>query len=79
MAMIQISNLNLAGNDLLTDSENFLTDLQDVDSTQVIGGGGHGKGGRGGSKGGRGKGSRGSKGSKGGRGGYGGYGGYGCH
>jgi hypothetical protein len=45
MALIQISNLNAAGNDLLAGTESFLTELQDTDTTQIIGGGGHGHGG----------------------------------
>ncbi len=49
MALIQISNLTAAGNDLLAGTESFLTELQDTDTTQIIGGGGHGCGG-GGSK-----------------------------
>jgi hypothetical protein len=38
MSMIEISNLNIAGSDLLADNESFLTELQDTDSNQVIGG-----------------------------------------
>ena len=44
MALIQISNLNAAGSDLLAGTESFLTELQDTDTTQIIGGGGHGRG-----------------------------------
>ena len=44
MALIQISNLNAAGSDLLAGTESFLTELQDTDTTQIIGGGGHGHG-----------------------------------
>jgi hypothetical protein len=44
MALIQISNLTAAGNDLLAGTESFLTELQDTDTTQIIGGGGHGRG-----------------------------------
>jgi hypothetical protein len=78
MAMIEISNLNTAGNDLFADSESFLSELQDTDSEQVFGGKGHsGKKGGYGRKGSKGKGGygyggggKGSKGSKG-KGGYG--------
>ncbi len=80
MTMIQISNLNTS------ETDNFLTDLQDDDSTQVLGGSGHGysggKGGEGGEGYGRGKGGEGYGRGKGGKGygrGHGGYGGYGCH
>jgi hypothetical protein len=67
MSMIEISNLNIAGNDLLADNESFLTELQDTDSNEVIGGK------KGGSKGYGGYGGYGC-----GYGGYGGgYGGYG--
>lgn len=71
---IKISNLTPAGSDLFADTENFLTDLQDTDSTQVFGGGYKGCGGSKG-KGSKKKGSKGSKkkGSK----GYGG--GCGCY
>jgi hypothetical protein len=69
MALIEISNLNPAGSELFAGTESFLTEIQETDSRQIFGGGGHGGGG-GGSKGGGSK-----KGSKGG-GGYGG--GYGC-
>jgi hypothetical protein len=86
MSMIEISNLNAAGNDLFADSESFLNELQDTDSNQVIGGngycgyGGYGGGyggGRGGSgRGGSGRSGRGYGGGRGrsgrGRGGYGG-------
>lgn len=72
---IKISNLTPAGSDLFADTENFLTDLQDTDSTQVFGGGykgcsggSKGKGSK--NKGSKGKGSK-NKGSKG--------GGYGCY
>jgi hypothetical protein len=63
MAMIEISNLNTAGNDLFADSESFLSELQDTDSEQVFGGkkGGYG-GGCGGYGGGSGKGSKGKRG-----------------
>jgi hypothetical protein len=44
MALIEISNLTAAGNDLLAGTESFLTELQDTDTTQIIGGGGHGHG-----------------------------------
>jgi hypothetical protein len=78
MAMIEISNLNTAGNDLFADSESFLSELQDTDSEQVFGGKGNSgnKGGHGGygGKGSKGKGGYGygggGKGSKG-KGGYG--------
>jgi hypothetical protein len=40
MAMIEISNLN----NTLTNTDSFLTELQDTDSNQVIGGSGHGGG-----------------------------------
>ena len=77
MTMIEISNLNTS------ETDNFLTDLQDDDSTQVLGGSGHGysggKGGEGGEGYGRGKGRKGGEGYGRGHGGYGGYGGYGCH
>jgi hypothetical protein len=84
MAMIEISNLNIAGNDLLADNESFLTELEATDSNQVFGGKGKsgkrgygygcGHGGYGGgSKGGYG----GKSGRKSGRGGYGHGGGYG--
>jgi hypothetical protein len=85
MAYIEISNLNIAGSDLFADTDSFLTELQDTDTTQVMGGkGGSGRGrGRGGSGRGRGGSGRGRGGS--GRGGYygygyghGGYGGYYC-
>jgi hypothetical protein len=89
--MIEISNLNIAGNDLLADNESFLTELQDTDSNQVIGGKkggskgyggygyGHGYGGYGGYGGGSGRGGYGGGGRRSGRGrGRGrGYGGYG--
>jgi hypothetical protein len=82
MAMIEISNLNTAGNDLFADTESFLNELQDTDSNQVFGGkgksgnkgyGGYGcGGGYGGGKSGKG----GYGGGKSGKGGYGGgYGG----
>jgi hypothetical protein len=45
MALIQISNLTAAGNDLLAGTESFLTELQATDTTQIIGGGGKGCGG----------------------------------
>jgi hypothetical protein len=84
MSMIEISNLNAAGNDLFTDSESFLTELQDTDSIQVIGGGnkgsygyGHGRSGRGGRSGRSGRSGRGGYGRGYGR-GRGGYGGHGC-
>jgi hypothetical protein len=82
MALIEISNLNLAGSDLFADTESFLTELQETDSNQIFGGGGKGCGGgsgkKKGSKGGYGGGSK-KKGSKGGYGGgCGGYGG-GCY
>jgi hypothetical protein len=71
MAHIEIfnlNNLNIAGSDLLTDADSFLTELKDTDATQVMGGGG--------SKGGK---SFKKKSGKGGYGYYGGYGGYcGC-
>ena len=44
MALIQISNLTAAGSDLLAGTESFLTELQDTDTTQIIGGGGRGHG-----------------------------------
>jgi hypothetical protein len=85
MAMIAISDLNLAGSELFADTENFLTELQDTDSNQVFGGKGHGgskgkKSNRGGYGygGGHGRGNSGRGNSGRGR-GYGGYGGYGCH
>jgi hypothetical protein len=74
MSLINISNL--AGSELLTDSESFLTELDATDSSQVFGGS-KGKGGYcGGSKGGYGGGSKGGYGGC-----YGGNGyGYGsCH
>jgi hypothetical protein len=74
MALIEISNLNLAGSDLFADTESFLTELQETDSNQIFGGGGKGCGGGSGKN----KGSK-KKGSKGGYGGgCGGYGG-GCY
>jgi hypothetical protein len=66
MAMIEISNLNTAGNDLFADSESFLSELQDTDSEQVFGGKKGGYGGGCGGYGGSGKGSgKGSKGKRG--------------
>jgi hypothetical protein len=64
MAMIEISNLNTAGNDLFADSESFLSELQDTDSEQVFGGKGNSgkKGGYGGGCGGYGGGSGSGKG-----------------
>jgi hypothetical protein len=49
MALIEISNLNPAGSDLLAGTESFLTELQENDSRKIFGGGkkGHGKKGRG--------------------------------
>jgi hypothetical protein len=73
MALIEISNLTPAGSELFGGTESFLTEIQETDSRQIFGGGGHGGGG--GSKGGGSKGGGSKKGSKGG-GGYGG--GYGC-
>jgi hypothetical protein len=84
MAMIAISDLNLAGSELFADTENFLTELQDTDSNQVFGGSNKCGGGskkkksnKGGSKGGSKGGGYGYGGGCGGYGG-GGYGG-GCH
>jgi hypothetical protein len=86
MTMIQISNLNTS------ETDSFLTDLQDDDSTQVLGGTGYGyNGGKGGEGYGRGEGGKGDDDGKGGKGygrgkggegygrGHGGRGGYGCH
>jgi hypothetical protein len=75
MAHIEISNLNIAGSDLFADTDSFLTELQDTDTTQVMGGKGKGGSGRGGyGYGGYGYGYGGGSG----RGGYGyGYGGHG--
>jgi hypothetical protein len=75
MAMIEISNLNLAGNDLLADSESFLTELTATDSNQIFGGKNKGCG----SRSGKGKSGKGKSGKgKSGKGGYGGNsGGYG--
>jgi hypothetical protein len=70
MAQIEISNLNSAGSELFADADSFLTELQTVEVTQIIGGGGHG-----GHGGGSGRGGYGGHGGKSGRGGYGGYGG----
>jgi hypothetical protein len=67
MAHIEISNLNIAGSDLFAGTDSFLTELQDTDTTRILGGGGS-KGGSGKKKG---------KSGKGGYGCYGGYGGYG--
>jgi hypothetical protein len=47
MSLINISNL--AGSELFTDSESFLTDLQATESDNVIGGGSKNKGYGGGS------------------------------
>ena len=66
MALIEISNLKPAGSELFAGAESFLTELQETDSSQIFGGGGHG--GSKGSK--KSKKSKKSKGSKG--------GGYGC-
>jgi hypothetical protein len=86
MAMIQISNLTLAGNDLLADTESFLTELTATDTNQIFGGKGKsgkkksGKGrygcyvgssGRGGRGGNSGRGGRGGNSGRGGRGGRG--------
>ncbi len=82
MAMIEISNLNAAGNDLFADTESFLTELQAVDSNQIFGGGKSGKGGYGcgGGYGGGKSGKGGYGGGKSGKGGYGGgYGGGSCY
>ena len=57
MALIQITDLNLAGSELLAGAESFLTELQATDSSQIFGGGGYGYGG--GSKKGSKKGSKG--------------------
>lgn len=38
MANIKVSELNLAGAELFQDSESFLNDLTDVDTTSVHGG-----------------------------------------
>ncbi len=68
MAHIEIfnlNNLNIAGSDLFASDDSFLTELQDTDATQVMGGGG--------SKGGK------SNKPKSGKGGYGYYGGCGCY
>jgi hypothetical protein len=79
MSLINISNL--AGSELFTDSESFLTELEATDSNQVIGGTGYcGYG----SKGKGGYGSKGKGGYGGGSKGKGGYGGcygysYGCY
>lgn len=64
MALIEISNLKPAGSELFAGAESFLTELQETDSSQIFGGGGHG----GGSK--KSKKSKKSKGSKGGGYGY---------
>ena len=74
MAMIEISNLNLAGNDLLADSESFLTELTATDSNQIFGGKKKGHGRRSG-KGGKGKSGKGGKGKSGKGGNSGSYGG----
>jgi hypothetical protein len=75
MAHIEISNLNIAGSDLFADTDSFLTELKETDTTQVIGG--KGKSGKGYGYGG-GKSGYGYGGGKSGKGGY-GYGyGY-CH
>jgi hypothetical protein len=80
MSLINISNL--AGSELLTDSESFLTELDATDSSQVFGGS-KGKGGYCGYSGSKGKGGYGGSKGKGGYGGcYGGGYGYGyggCH
>ena len=68
MALIEISNLNRAGSELFAGTESFLTELQETDSSQIFGGGGHG-----GSK----KSKKSKKGSKGG--GYPCYPCYPCH
>lgn len=44
MAHIEISNLNIAGSDLLAGSDSFLTELQDTDTTNILGGSGYKKG-----------------------------------
>jgi hypothetical protein len=88
MNHIEINNLNPAGANLFEGTDSFLTELQDTDTTKVIGGksnkggggtffyasGGYG-GGYGGGFGGGYGGYRGGYGGY--RGGYGGYGGYG--
>jgi hypothetical protein len=88
MAYIEISNLNIAGSDLFAGTDSFLTELQDTDTTQIMGGKGKsGKGGYGYGGGKSGKGGYGYGGGKsgkggygyGGHGGYGGYGGYCCY
>jgi hypothetical protein len=79
MAHIEISNLNIAGSDLFAGTDSFLTELQETDTTQVMGGkGGSGRGrGRGGYGYGYGGGSGRGYGGGSGRGGYGyGHGGY---
>ncbi len=50
MALIEISNLKPAGSELLASAESFLTELQETDSRQIFGGGGHGGGSNKGSK-----------------------------
>jgi hypothetical protein len=82
MAYIEISNLNIAGSDLFAGTDSFLTELQDTDTTQIMGGkgksgkGGYGYGGKSG-KGGYGYGGKSGGYGYGGHGGYGGYGGCG--
>jgi hypothetical protein len=69
MAYIEISNLNIAGSDLFAGTDSFLTELQDTDTTQIMGGGGS-KGGKSGKKkSGKGYGYGGGKSGKGGYGG----------
>ena len=76
MSLINISDLNSAGIDLFADSDSFLSDLQETESTSVHGGKSKGGHGYGGGYGGR-KSNKSNKSNK----GYGGYGyggGYGC-
>jgi hypothetical protein len=40
MSQLHISDLNVAGSDLLTDAESFLSELQDTDTSYIVGGGG---------------------------------------